>query len=154
MRLNRSTQNQVDLLNGLSDGQILHGPPLDGPVIFRENGLLFEAEPVEGQKTGFFLDQRENRARVEELVAQGSGRRDVLNVFAYTGGFSLYAAQGGASRVVSLDIDAPGLGRRGAQFRPQPGRPQGGRRPARKSWPRMPLPPWPRWLSVVAASTW
>ena len=109
LRLNRSTQNQVDLLNGLSDGQILHGPPLDGPVIFRENGLFFEAEPVEGQKTGFFLDQRENRAKVEEVVAQASGRREVLNVFAYTGGFSLYAARGGASRVVSLDISAPAL---------------------------------------------
>ncbi len=109
LRLNRSTQNQVDLLNGLSDGQILHGPPLDGPVIFRENGLLFEAEPVAGQKTGFFLDQRENRAKVEELVAQERGRWDVLNVFAYTGGFSLYAARGGASRVVSLDISAPAL---------------------------------------------
>ena len=109
LRLNRSTQNQVDLLNGLSDGQILFGPPLAGPVIFQENGLFFEAEPVEGQKTGFFLDQRENRAKVEELVAQGAGRRDVLNVFAYTGGFSLYAARGGASRVLSLDISAPAL---------------------------------------------
>ncbi len=109
LRLNRSTQNQVDLLHGLSDGQILHGPPLEGPVIFRENGLFFEAEPVEGQKTGFFLDQRENRSKVEALVAEASGRFEVLNVFAYTGGFSLYAARGGASRVVSLDISAPAL---------------------------------------------
>jgi 23S rRNA (cytosine1962-C5)-methyltransferase len=52
-----------------------------------------------GQKTGFFLDQRENRARVEEL-AKG---KSVLNVFSYTGGFSVYAGRGGAKEVVSLD---------------------------------------------------
>ncbi len=109
LRLNRTTQSQPDHLNGFSDGQILHGPPLDGPVIFQENGLFFEAEPIEGQKTGFFLDQRENRSKVEEVVAEASGRFEVLNVFAYTGGFSLYAARGGASRVVSLDISAPAL---------------------------------------------
>jgi 23S rRNA (cytosine1962-C5)-methyltransferase len=60
---------------------------------------------VQGQKTGFFLDQRDNRARVEKLA---TGKR-VLNVFAYTGGFSLYAARGGAKEVVSLDISQPAL---------------------------------------------
>jgi 23S rRNA (cytosine1962-C5)-methyltransferase len=60
---------------------------------------------LHGQKTGFFLDQRENRARVEGLAAG----KETLNVFAYTGGFSLYAARGGASSVVSLDISAPAL---------------------------------------------
>jgi len=89
----------------LRDGMILSGPPLDGPVLFLENGLRFEADPVHGQKTGFFLDQRDNRARVEKLAAGKS----VLNVFAYTGGFSLYAARGGARSVVSLDASAPAL---------------------------------------------
>ncbi|RLC82911.1 MAG: 23S rRNA (cytosine(2499)-C(5))-methyltransferase [Chloroflexi bacterium] len=89
----------------LRDGMILSGPPLDGPVLFLENGLRFEADPVRGQKTGFFLDQRDNRARVEKLAAGKS----VLNVFAYTGGFSLYAARGGARMIVSLDASAPAL---------------------------------------------
>ena len=60
---------------------------------------------MHGQKTGFFLDQRENRERVEAL-ADG---RDVLNVFAYTGGFSVYAARGGASEIVSIDQSQPAL---------------------------------------------
>jgi 23S rRNA (cytosine1962-C5)-methyltransferase len=92
-------------LYGLGDGLILSGPELDGPILFRENGLCFEADPVRGQKTGFFLDQRDNRARVEEL---GDGA-SVLNGFAYTGGFSVYAARGGARSVVSLDKSAPAL---------------------------------------------
>jgi 23S rRNA (cytosine1962-C5)-methyltransferase len=58
-----------------------------------------------GQKTGFFLDQRDNRAMVEEL-ANG---RSVLNLFAYTGGFSLYAARGGAADVVSVDSSKAAL---------------------------------------------
>ena len=90
---------------GLTDGLVLSGSPLEGPVVFRENGLYFAADVAAGQKTGFFLDQRDNRARVEGLAAAA----DVLNVFAYTGGFSLYAARGGARRVTSLDISRPAL---------------------------------------------
>lgn len=90
---------------GLEDGTLLAGAPHTGPVVFQENGLYFAADVAAGQKTGFFLDQRENRARVERLAAGA----DVLNVFAYTGGFSLYAARGGARRVTSLDISRPAL---------------------------------------------
>ncbi len=79
--------------------------PLDGPVIFLENGLRFEADVLRGQKTGFFLDQRENRRNVEAL-ARG---RSVLNLFSYSGGFSLYAARGGAAGVCSLDISEHAL---------------------------------------------
>ena len=89
----------------LRDGTVLRGTPLDGPVMFQENGLWFEADLIKGQKTGFFLDQRENRERVEAYAAG----RSVLNVFAYTGGFSLYAARGGAHTVASLDVCAPAL---------------------------------------------
>jgi 23S rRNA (cytosine1962-C5)-methyltransferase len=89
----------------LPDGALLYGPELAGPVLFRENGLRFECDPRRGQKTGFFLDQRDNRARVEGL-AKG---KDVLNVFSYTGGFSLYAARGGARSVISLDVSRPAL---------------------------------------------
>ena len=73
--------------------------------MFLETGLRFEANVVNGQKTGFFLDQRENRRRVEALA---SGR-DVLNAFSFTGGFSLYAARGGARSVTNLDISAHAL---------------------------------------------
>ncbi len=70
------------------------------PVLFHENGLRFEAHPVTGQKTGHFLDQRDNRQAVRALAA---GAR-VLDVFACTGGFSVYAAAGGARSVHSVDL--------------------------------------------------
>ena len=98
-------REQPKFLDGLSDGAIFYGPPLEGPILFQENGLTFEADPLQGQKTGFFLDQRDNRARVEKL-ADG---KSVLNLFAYTGGFSVYAARGGARKVVSVDTSAPAL---------------------------------------------
>ncbi len=103
LRLNRSMQEHPEALDGHRDGEILEGPALEGPVLFHENGIVFEAEPVIGQKTGFFLDQRDNRARVGEL----SHGLDVLNVFSYTGGFSVYAARGGARSVTSVDLSVP-----------------------------------------------
>jgi 23S rRNA (cytosine1962-C5)-methyltransferase len=105
LRLSRSLQKQSKFLYGLEDGMTLAGPLCEGLILFRENGLTFECDPIHGQKTGFFLDQRENRARVEKL----SNGKSVLNVFAYTGGFSVYAARGGAKQVVSVDISAPAL---------------------------------------------
>ncbi len=105
LRLSRDVAQQKNNLYGLENGTILYGPPLDGPIRFLENGLHFEADVVRGQKTGFFLDQRENRARVEKLAKDKS----VLNVFAYTGSFSLYAARGGAKSVLSLDSSHPAL---------------------------------------------
>ena len=105
LRLSRNIQKQAHDDFALDDGQILHGAPLEGPVLFMENGLRFEADVLRGQKTGFFLDQRENRRNVESL-AQG---RSVLNLFSYSGGFSLYAARGGAARVCSLDISEHAL---------------------------------------------
>lgn len=65
-----------------------------------ENGLSFRIDWLRGQKTGFFVDQRENRALVERY-AKG---KDVLNMFCYTGGFSLYALRGGAQTVDSVDV--------------------------------------------------
>ncbi len=70
-----------------------------------ENGLRFVADPWRGQKTGLFLDQRDNRQLVRRLAA---GRR-VLNLFAYNGGFSVYALAGGAEAVVSVDVSRPAL---------------------------------------------
>lgn len=70
-----------------------------------ENGLRFVVDPREGQKTGFFLDQRENRALARELA---KGRR-TLNLFSYTGAFGVYAAAGDASEVENVDISAPAI---------------------------------------------
>lgn len=82
-----------------SDGY-LYGENASGIII--ENGLQFNIDWVEGQKTGFFLDQRENR----ELLKRYSKGRDVLNTFSYTGGFSVYALAGGARMVHSVDTSA------------------------------------------------
>ena len=105
VRLSRNLPRLVQTRFHLSDGQILRGSPLDAPVVFLENGLRFEADVVRGQKTGFFLDQRENRQRVESLA----GGRDVLNAFSFSGGFSLYAARGGARSVTDIDISQHAL---------------------------------------------
>ena len=91
------------------DGEIIfseHAVPEAGaPIIFLESGLRFEADVLRGQKTGFFLDQRENRREVETLAP---GRR-VLNAFSFSGGFSVYAARGGATAATDLDISAHAL---------------------------------------------
>lgn len=70
-----------------------------------ENGLRFKVDWLEGQKTGFFIDQRENR----QLVQQYSKNRDVLNMFCYTGGFSFYAMKGEARLVHSVDSSAKAI---------------------------------------------
>ena len=81
------------------DSGWIYGQP-DEEVIASENGILFKIDILNGQKTGFFLDQRDSRAMVGEL-ANG---RTVLNMFSYSGGFSLYALRGGAQHVDSVDI--------------------------------------------------
>jgi len=70
-----------------------------------EYGLHFRVDVEQGQKTGFFLDQRENRQRVRELAAG----REVLDGFCYTGGFAIAALAGGAARVLAVDSSAPAL---------------------------------------------
>ncbi len=115
-------------LHGLEEGDALLGTAPTEPVLFLEGGLTFEADVVRGQKTGHFLDQRDNRARVRTLTADAK----VLDMFAATGGFSVNAAAGGATEVVAVDLSEPDA-RRG---HPQPG-PQ--RRSARGG--RVSLPP-------------
>lgn len=90
-----------------ADGQLLAwaGSAPDGPLVVAEHGLRLEADLRLGHKTGLYLDQRENRRRVGRLAA---GRR-VLNLYSYTGGFSVAAALGGATRVDSVDVAAPAL---------------------------------------------
>jgi len=87
------------------DGEVVFGTTPKEPVIFSENGIRFESDVLRGQKTGFFLDQRENRREVETL---SHGKR-VLNAFSFSGGFSVYAARGGATSVTDLDISAHAL---------------------------------------------
>jgi 23S rRNA (cytosine1962-C5)-methyltransferase len=105
LRLSRNIQATAQTKSKLSDGQILRGDRLEDCPTFLETGLRFEADVLRGQKTGFFLDQRENRRLVESL-ARG---RDVLDAFSFSGAFSLYAARGGARSVTELDISAHAL---------------------------------------------
>jgi 23S rRNA (cytosine1962-C5)-methyltransferase len=104
LRLSRNIQQLAEKQFKVRDGQLLFGAPPQG-VIFSENGIRFEADVLRGQKTGFFLDQRESRREVETL-AQG---RRVLNAFSFSGGFSVCAARGGAVSVTDLDISAHAL---------------------------------------------
>jgi 23S rRNA (cytosine1962-C5)-methyltransferase len=105
LRLSRNIQSPAEKQFQRRDGQILSGTAPAGAVIFSENGLRFEADVLRGQKTGFFLDQRENRSEVEKL----SRGKNVLNAFSFSGGFSVYAARGGAKSVTDLDISAHAL---------------------------------------------
>ena len=90
---------------GHSDAVLLVGRAPDGPVTYRERGLVLLADVVAGNKTGAFLDQRDNRALVRSMA---EGAR-VLDVFANTGGFSVSAAVGGAVSVHLVDQSAPAL---------------------------------------------
>jgi len=106
LRLSRNLRETAQNHFGRGDGEDLLSAARDGaPITFLEIGIRFEADVVSGQKTGFFLDQRENRRRVQALA----GGRDVLNAFSFSGGFSLYAARGGARSVTDLDISAHAL---------------------------------------------
>ncbi len=74
--------------------------PTEGQTIIEEYGIKFLVDIEQGQKTGFYIDQRENRKILEKY----SKNKNVLNLFSYTGGFSLYALRGGASHVDSVDL--------------------------------------------------
>lgn len=85
------------------ENYFIYGGSTDNIAI--ENGLKFHVDWLKGQKTGFFVDQRENRALLEHY-SQG---RSVLNMFCYTGGFSVYAMRGGAKLVHSVDSSAKAI---------------------------------------------
>ncbi len=87
---------------GGGSGELLDGDEPPALVVIEENGARYGVDVRRGQKTGFFLDQRDNRRIAGELAAGA----DVLNLFAYTGGFSVQAALGGARRVVTVDLAA------------------------------------------------
>jgi 23S rRNA (cytosine1962-C5)-methyltransferase len=100
------TERGIGSLEGLelSDGPLRAETPA-GPIVIDDHGLLFLVHIAEGQKTGFYLDQRDNRLAVARLA---SGRR-VLDAFCYTGGFGLHAARAGARDVLGLDVSEPAL---------------------------------------------
>ena len=90
----------------------LRGEAPAGEIVIAEHGVQMAVDIVAGHKTGFYLDQRDNRALLGELSA---GRR-VLNCFCYTGGFSLQALAGGAASVLSIDSSQPALERAAANL--------------------------------------
>jgi len=83
----------------------IYGEAPDTPLAIDENGIKLAVDIVGGHKTGFYLDQRDNRALLGQLAAG----KDVLNCFCYTGGFSLQALAGGAASVLSIDSSGPAL---------------------------------------------
>jgi len=93
--------------HGNGDGIIWSRPGKEDSAIQRvfEHGIEYEVDPLRGQKTGFFLDQRDNRRLLMEMV----GSRPVLNAFSYTGGFSMAALRGGSPHVVSLDASGSAI---------------------------------------------
>ncbi len=96
----------VRKLEGLDERNgLLHGAALTGPTVIVENGMQIEVDIQHGHKTGFYLDQRDNRV----LTAARSRDKDVLNCFCYSATMSVAAMMGGASRVMSIDSSAPAL---------------------------------------------
>lgn len=93
--------------------ETLHGAAPPASLVVREHGMPFVVDLARGQKTGAFLDQRENRRRVREMA----GGRRVLNLFSYAGGFSMAAALGGATHVTSVDVAAAAHATAQASFR-------------------------------------
>ena len=89
----------------VSELRQLSGEPPPEVLLIEEHGLRFEVDFEAGQKTGLFLDHRENRRYLREL----SAGKSVLNLFSYTGAFSVSCAAGGASHVTSVDIAAPAI---------------------------------------------
>lgn len=96
------SETTLPFMDDMENG-FLYGGSDDNTAV--ENGLMFYVDWLRGQKTGFFVDQRENRALLERFAA---GRK-VLNMFCYTGGFSFYAMRGGAKLVHSVDSSAKAI---------------------------------------------
>ncbi|EGQ9938901.1 class I SAM-dependent methyltransferase [Vibrio vulnificus] len=84
---------------------VLHGEMPPKSVVIEENGVKISVDIVGGHKTGFYLDQRDNRQQAMKYVKD----KEVLNCFSYTGGFGLYALKGGAKRVINADVSQPAL---------------------------------------------
>ena len=102
LRWSRKAAESVVVSKKWCDGCILFGNSVGSTIRFQENGINFETDVLLGQKTGFFLDQRDNRQHIR-LLSKG---KSVLNVFSYTGAFSVYAFIGGAYSVLEIDSNS------------------------------------------------
>jgi 23S rRNA (cytosine1962-C5)-methyltransferase len=101
----RSDTEGRELEGFAASAGLIAGAAADRPLEIVEHGIRYEVDAAAGQKTGFYLDQRDNRRRVG-LLAAG---REMLNCFSYTGGFALSALAGGARSVLSIDSSGPAL---------------------------------------------
>lgn len=105
-RVYERSDSEVRAMEGLEPATgWVHGEAPAEPVVLLENGIRMGVDVVGGHKTGFYLDQRDNRL----LLAQHAAGKKVLNCFCYTGGFSLQAMAGGAAHVLSIDSSGPAL---------------------------------------------
>lgn len=95
----------VRLLEGLEEIKGFLSAEFDTNIIITENGVRFHIDIANGQKTGFFLDQKENRLALKHIVKDAS----VLDCFTYTGSFALFAAQAGAKNITAMDISADAI---------------------------------------------
>ncbi|MHC4601437.1 MAG: class I SAM-dependent rRNA methyltransferase [Planctomycetota bacterium] len=104
--LGRTDPHFAELEGFEAEDGLLRGESPDGPVVIQENGMRFAVDLLEGQKTGFYFDQRENRLRVSEF---SRGKR-VLDCFTYSGAFALYCAlRGEARQTFGIESSAPAL---------------------------------------------
>ncbi len=97
--------SQARAQEGLSSETRVALGAIDGPVLVRENGAIFPIDPLAGQKTGWFFDQRDNR----RLVAGLARNARVLDLYCFTGGFAVQAARAGAKEVLGIDRSEPAL---------------------------------------------
>jgi 23S rRNA (cytosine1962-C5)-methyltransferase len=105
-RVYERSDAEVRRLEGLEPrAGLLLGSPLAGPIAVREHGMKFLVDVDTGHKTGFYLDQRDSRARVRAVAKD----RAVLNCFSYTGGFAISALVGGAQKAISVDTSMAAL---------------------------------------------
>jgi len=112
-RIYERSDSEVRGLEGLEPTTgWLQGESPAGEIVIEEHGVKMAVDIVAGHKTGFYLDQRDNRRQLAEL---STGKR-VLNCFCYTGGFSLQALAGGGTSVLSIDSSQPALGRAAANL--------------------------------------
>lgn len=101
LRLSRNMEKTA----GLTDGEVIFGELTNEEVSFKEHSLSFVTNVVKGHKTGYFLDHRHNRVKAASYAANKS----VLDVFSYTGGFSVHAMAAGAREVTSVDMSGKAL---------------------------------------------
>ena len=97
--------HRENTFSDLTDGQVIYGSLDSEEIQFVEHGVRFNANVIKGHKTGFFLDHRHNRLRIQQL-AKG---KSVLDVFSYAGGFAIHALVGGARKATALDISKQAL---------------------------------------------